>query len=195
MRKAAQMKGIFCIEGLWENDLRTKATVRPLLEALRLNVGIKYIHRECATIEELEFYLKKWPHQSYNAYPVLYLALHGNKERIYPSSEPFSLQDISEVLEGKCANRVIMISSCKVLATNRKILKDFLSTTNSLAICGYRNYVWWMRSAAFELLLFEIMQENEFSLRGIDAMSRKIKELSRSFKDLDVIFLSQKDVD
>jgi len=74
-------------------------------------------------------------------------------------------------------------------------LDDFLSTTNALAICGYRNDVWWMRSAAFELLLFDIMQDNEFSLRGIDSISRKVKEISRSFKDLDFLLLSQKDLE
>jgi len=192
MRKATQMKGIFCIEGLWESDLRKRDTVMPLLEVLRLNAGVKYIHRECATKEELEFYLKKWPQKNYDAYPILYLTLHGDSEEIFLASKPYSLKDLSRVLEGKCNNRVIMISSCKTLMTSKRTLKDFLSITNALALCGYRNDAWWLRSAAFELLLFEIMQENEFSLRGIDAMSRKTKELSRSFKDLDVIFLSQK---
>ena len=60
MRKNYQTKGIFCLEGSWDNDLQKPSTIRPILELLRMNYKIDYIYRDCATKEELEFYLKKW---------------------------------------------------------------------------------------------------------------------------------------
>jgi hypothetical protein len=56
-------KGIFCLEGLWDNDLKRKSTVQPILNMLEVNDGVKYIHQDVATIEELEFYLKQWKQQ------------------------------------------------------------------------------------------------------------------------------------
>ena len=34
-RKRTQTKGIFCIEGIWDPDLRTPSSVEPLLDLLR----------------------------------------------------------------------------------------------------------------------------------------------------------------
>jgi len=53
-------KGVFCIEGIWENDLRKRSSVRPILDILQHNVSVDYIYQNCATIVELEFYIKKW---------------------------------------------------------------------------------------------------------------------------------------
>ena len=59
--KIAMEKKIFCLEGLWEEDLTKKSTILPILELLYLNNKIEYIYRDCATKEEFEFYLQKWP--------------------------------------------------------------------------------------------------------------------------------------
>ena len=45
MRKNSQTKGIFCVEGHWESDLRHPSTVRPILELLRTCDKVKFIHR------------------------------------------------------------------------------------------------------------------------------------------------------
>ena len=40
MRTRKQTKGIFCVEGLWDPDLRVGSTVQPVLELLRLHEGV-----------------------------------------------------------------------------------------------------------------------------------------------------------
>ena len=60
MRKSAQSKGVFCLEGQWEADLRKATSVRAMLELLRDNCGIDSIYRDCATQEEFAFYLGRW---------------------------------------------------------------------------------------------------------------------------------------
>ena len=185
MRKKDQNKGIFCLEGLWDPDLRVMSTVRPLLELLRLNEGVDYIHREFATAEEFELYLGKWTQKRYEAYPVLYLASHGLEEGIQIAEERYSLDRMAELLEGRCENRVILFASCSTLNIEARSLRRFLSRTGALAACGYRVDVGWMRATAFELLLLARMQENEFSLRGIDSIARSARSMARSFRDLE----------
>lgn len=195
MRKAEHTKGIFCIEGLWDPDLKVRSTVRPLLEMLQQVAGINYIHRDCATREDLEFYLGKWVQKKYSAYPILYLTSHGVESAITLGTESYSLDDLAGVLEDKCANRLIMISSCSTMRIDKRYLKRFLERTGVLAVCGYRTDVDWLRSAAFELLLLSEMQDNEFSGRGIEAIQRKILETASSFWDLEFRIVTVKDLD
>lgn len=54
-------KGIFCIEGIWnEGDLKNKLSVLPMLELLKRGEYCDYIYHDCATMEELKFFLTKW---------------------------------------------------------------------------------------------------------------------------------------
>lgn len=194
MRKRTQTKGIFCIEGLWDPDLRVGSTVQPVLELLRLHENVQYIHREYATREEFEFYVKKWSQKRYRAYPILYLTSHGLAGGIDLGGEFYSLDELAELLTSKCANRVIMFSSCTTLSLPKNKLTHLLKKTGALLVCGYRVDVDWMRSLAFELLLFSRMQNNEFSGRGVDAIAREAEELSNSFPDLEFRVVTEKDI-
>ena len=51
-------KGIYCLEGLWDQNLNNKSTVLPILELLHKGSICNYIYQTCATKEELEFFLK-----------------------------------------------------------------------------------------------------------------------------------------
>lgn len=194
MRKSSQKKGIFCIEGLWDPDLRVGSTVQPVLELLRLHEGVKYIHREFATREEFEFYVEKWTQKKYEAYPILYLASHGKKGGIQLGGEFYSIDELANLLASKCSNRIILFSSCTTLKLPKDKLGHLLKQTGALLVCGYRVDVDWMSSTAFELLLFSRIQENEFSGRGVDAIAREAEELSKSFRDLDFRVVTVKDV-
>ena len=194
MRKRSQTKGIFCIEGLWDQDLRVGSTVQPVLELLRLHEDVQYIHREYATREEFEFYVKKSTQKRYRAYPILYLTSHGQEGGIELGGEFYSIDELAELLMAKCSNRVIMFSSCTTLKLPKSKLIHLLRQTEALLVCGYRVDVDWMRSLAFELLLFSRMQDNEFSGRGVDAIAREAEELSTSFPDLEFRVVTERDI-
>lgn len=194
MRKSGQTKSIFCIEGLWDPDLRVSSSVQPLLDLLNLNALISYIHMDAATREEFEFYVKKWTQKRYDEYPILFIASHGNESGIKVGDESYSIEALADLLAGKCANRIIMFSSCSTLRIGKRVLRDFLKKTEALAVCGYRVDVDWLRSTAFELLLLSQMQKNEFSGRGADAIDRAATEIARSFKDLDFDIVTVKDL-
>ena len=194
MRKRGQTKGIFCIEGLWDPDLRSPSSVEPLLDLLYLNALIDYIHVDCATVPEFEFYTAKWLQKRYNRYPILYIGMHGSEDGLLIGRTAYSLEDLGKLMEGKCANRFIMFSSCSTMRMDKRVLKRFLDRTGALAVCGYRVDVNWLWSTAFELLLLSEIQKNEFSGRGAEAINRAATRIARSFKDLDFSIVTVKDL-
>ena len=180
------MKNVFCLEGLWSNDLSDKSTVKPVLELLHQYKKMKYIHRDCATIPEFEFYIKKWTQKGYTNYPILYLSFHGEEGAInFSGEEKITLDELSELLENKCKNKIVVFASCSTLDIHGNSINSFIKKTGCLAVCGYRSDVDWVRATAFEMLMFDTMQENKFCGQGIKALDRKLTSLSKSFKDLE----------
>lgn len=180
------MKGIFCLEGLWESDLKEPSTILPLLAFLKQSSGIPYVYRDCGTAEEFKFYLKKFPQQGYSGYPILYLAFHGVPGKIViGGGKGIGLKEIAESLAGSCKGQVILIGSCSVLDIDIRFLKRFLITTQALAVLGYRNNVHFLRSSAFEMLLVSELQENAFDGHGVKAISKKCSLLAKAFRHPD----------
>lgn len=194
MRSNTQKKGIFCLEGLLDNDLANTSTVRGILNLLQDNSKIPYFYKDFAVWEELEFYLRKWIQKKYDKYPILYLSTHGNSFEIYDGRYRYSLDQLGDILERQCENRMVMISSCSTMAADKRLLKGFLAKTGCLGVCGYRNDVNLLQAAAFELLLIAEMQENEFSGRGIEAIQSKAESIAKNFRKLDFRMVTVKDL-
>ena len=55
MAKGNKKKGIYCIEGLWEeHDIQDKSSVLPILDLLEKRGECDYIYHDSATKDELE---------------------------------------------------------------------------------------------------------------------------------------------
>lgn len=195
MRKASEFKKVFCLEGLWESNLKDNSSVKPVLSLLNKQYSrLNYIYKDCATKTELCFYLNKWIQKGYDDFPILYLAFHGEKELIHLADGKMALSEISELLKGSCKNRIIVFSSCSTLNIDKGVIQSFIRDTKCLAVCGYRSDVDWVRATAFELLLLEGMQDNEFSGRGIGTIKNYLTELGNSsFSDLKFSMVTNKD--
>jgi len=121
--------------------------------------------------------------------------MHGSESELQIGRASYSIDDLAKLMEGKCANRFIMFSSCSTMRIDRRVLKGFLDRTEALAVCGYRVDVDWLLSTAFELLLLSQIQKNEFSGRGAEAIDRAATKIARSFKELDFSIVTVKDLD
>ncbi|MDR0306489.1 MAG: hypothetical protein LBI42_06600 [Chitinispirillales bacterium] len=184
-------RGIFCIEGLWDNNLKRKSSVQPILSMLELNAGIPFIYHDAATTEELEFYISKWKQPRLKNYPILYLAFHGAKSAILIEGRKYSLDLLAQKLKDSCAGNIIIFASCKTLRDSNGIVPHFLDSTKALALFGYRNKVNWMTAAALELLILAKLQNVTFSGRGMRAIERKITSLASAFPQIDYLFMIQ----
>ena len=174
-------RGIFAIEGEWHPDLRNGISFKPIVELLsRIDSRISFVHRDAATREELFYYLDKWTQKRYSRYPILYLGYHGVRECILigdrrSANRELSLRELAARLEGRCTRRIIYLGSCETMKMDGRKLKAFLNQTGALAVCGYREQVNMLRSAAFELLLFHAMLQNTLTVQGVRATERTIQ--------------------
>lgn len=178
-----RVKGIFCLEGDWEIDLRYRTSVDPVLQLLERSNDpkIPYIRRDVGTVPEFEYYLNKWTLRRYQAYPILYLGFHGNPGQLHIGDQrtpPLDLDWLEERLEGRCNKRIIHFGSCGTLATHGVRLNRFLRKTKALAVCGYKDPVDWMLTAAFEIILLSQFQYNALTKSGMQATKKRVSRLA-----------------
>jgi hypothetical protein len=165
-------KSIFCLEGNWTPDLRKRSSVRAVLEFLSANCNLDYIHRDCGTVEELAYYLKKWPQRRYQSYPIGYLAFHGKPGLLeVDKNQDLTMEELGDLLAGKCKDRILLFGSCNALDISGDRILHFLEETGCLCVCGYRERVDWIASSAFDILLIDMFQY----YRDVDAVERQMQ--------------------
>lgn len=170
-------KNIYCLEGLWNDyNLKDKSSVIPLLEFLAKSNSCDFIYHDCATKDELSFFLKKWAVKSISQkFPILYLACHGEQEKIFLNRHDFvTLGEIADILEDRCYGKVFYFGSCSTLKSDKRKIQSFLSRTNAIAAIGYQVDVDWMKSSACDLLVFEALQDDMLDSKGIVKIRNKI---------------------
>ena len=152
-------KHVFCLEGDWNLDLRNKSSISAALEFLQTNCGVKYIHKNCGTKENLQYYLKLWKQKRYTDYTICYLAFHGIPETIKVGKEEVNLDELAQMLNGSCRNKIIHFGSCNTLDTDERNIRRFLETTQALCVCGFKTDIDYLESSAFDMLLIEHLQQ------------------------------------
>lgn len=192
MSKPETWKHVFCLEGLWDEDLRSTLSVKPGLDLLQTN-GMKYIYKDAATESEFNFYLRKYRQKRYNSYPVLYLGFHGTENAIELSdNKELEVQDIANTLEGACKNRVVIFASCSTFKNSENTIKDFIAKTDALAVIGYQSDVDWFEATAFEIMLLDILYHNAFDGRGVKGIEKRFSELEKKFPKLKAKLIANK---
>jgi len=170
-------KGIYCLEGLWNHhDIQDESTVLPILDLLEKRNYCNYIYHDCATKEELEFFLEKWKRVSVNnKYPILYLAFHGEEGSICISNDKrYTLDELGDFLAGKCTGKIIYFGSCSTFNIDKRLIKKFLEKTGAIAAIGYKTEVDWIQSTACDLFVFEALQQDKLDSVGIKKIHQKI---------------------
>ena len=165
-KKKAQTKGVFCLETpMWTDGIKDRSSVEPILrflEKLR-DYKIPYLYHDVATIQEFDFYLEKWCQKKLDSHPILYLAFHGEPDRLHVGgNKPISLNDLAERLVSCCTGRVIHFGTCATLWVHGNSLNGFLRRTGAFAVSGYKKDVKWLESTAFDLLVLGGLQEASF---------------------------------
>jgi len=180
---SSKVKGVFCLEGDWENDLKSRTSVGPVLELLERSSSTKvpFIRRDVGTLTEFDYYVGKWTQRKYDRYPVLYLGFHGSPGRLHvgyggPEKGSVDLSRLESLLAGRCKRRIIHFGSCGTLDIHGNRIRSFLGRTGALAVCGYKSQVDWMLSAAFEIILFYELQYNALSRQGMERVKQAVRD-------------------
>ena len=174
-------KRVFCIEGNWEEKLSQNATVKPVLELLRINADVKYIYRDCSTRAEMQYLLEKWRQKGYGDYQILYLAFHGQPGHlVLDSRTTMSLEELGGIISLKPRQRLVYFGACSVLQGDVRPIKTFLKSSGTRAVCGYTTDADWMKSTALDLIAINELQRFSTTRRGLEAAEKSIRENTRA---------------
>lgn len=152
-------RGVFCLEGNWDDDLRDRSSVLPTLEMLDARHLCSYIHRDVATTDELRHYLKEGGKRKYDHYSVIFLAFHGDRGKIHLGRESVTLEDLAGIMAGNCDGSIVYFGSCATTWVSKSRLEDFRREVGAAHVAGYRREVDWVTSAAFEFILLQALAE------------------------------------
>jgi hypothetical protein len=185
--------GVFCIEGDWWNDFNRTSTVKPVLDLLSQagDGPVPVVHRDAGTFEELKFYCEKWVQGNTTRYPILYLAFHGEKNRIYVGDQrkkgaSITLDKLADMIGSEASGRVVHFGSCSTLNIDRRNIQRFLKKTGVVAVTGFKEDVDWLYSSVFEVILLNILTRRAMDRRGAGAAKRRLEdEHSSMCKKLD----------
>ena len=171
-------KRIYCIEGHWTDEKKeVEPSVEPILMMLQKYGSWNYARRDCATREELQFWLT---HEWTRCRPgsVLYIASHGSAGSISLAyKNDVNIEELADWLsKGACKDKWVHFSGCETFAgnTGEEAVWKFMNSTKASCVTGYSKTAGWMEmknqpAAALELILFA-------STAGIDfGDGRKVK--------------------
>ncbi|MDQ3934867.1 MAG: hypothetical protein M3340_09600 [Actinomycetota bacterium] len=176
--------GIFCIEN-WSADLRSQDSVAPLLDFLDAHRGARVIRQRVLTATELELYLGRF--SELKSYQVAYLALHGQRGKVFVGNEDIELERLvsrSNGANGAAAapidlsGKVLYLGSCGSLSVTRNRIRALRERTGAAAICGYTKHVDWYEAAAVEVMLLSTLAEAMNGSKG-PSLASAIRRLRR----------------
>lgn len=149
---------VFCIEVAWDASLKNRSSVATVLQFLEAQADIESIHERAHTPTEFEYLVSKWGQRGYAGYGVGYFPSHGrNGVLSFPHGKSITLEDLGEMLAGRCRSKTIYFGGCSVLNIKADRIEAFRRLTGAKAVVGFRKDVDWYDSAALEVMLFEVL--------------------------------------
>ncbi len=132
------MSHIYCIEGYWDEPDPVNSLVRGQMEAVQEIGGWPYIHRTCATKEELHFRLEtEWADCAYGS--LLNFATHGDRGSICLSDghEP-EISELPDMLgEGFAERCFVHFGGCQTVDGQDAEINEFMQRSGANGVSGY----------------------------------------------------------
>lgn len=150
-------KNIACLEGLWDDNLEQRLSVKPVLEIISVLNGISFIHCPCNTVGEFQFHLYNLTASKIaSKYSILYIAFHGHAGKIVLSDqEQLNLEGLADLMGQRFRGWSVLLSCCSLLCLGEKRIKDFIKQTQIGLVAGYRKDVDWAESLSFEFIILD----------------------------------------
>ncbi|MDA0803485.1 MAG: hypothetical protein O2819_06990 [Planctomycetota bacterium] len=191
-----QTKGIFCLEADWERRLDRGLSLRPVLDLLHqwAPLRVPYVHRDVATREEFDYYMRRWVQAQAARYPILYIATHGNAGVLSigdwrHARNHIRLDEIEETIQGQGHGRLIHFGACDFLDLHGNRIKSFVKNTGLVAVSGYRKELDWLESTLLDAAVLAAFQRYTLTAHGIRAAERHIqKTIGELARNMDLRF-------
>lgn len=174
-------KRIYCIEGHWDYGKReTEPSVEPVLQMLRGLGQWDYARRDCATVEEMNYWIEhEWARCREGS--LLYFATHGEESgRIWLSND-HSLH-MTEIT-ANCTNRWVHFGGCNILDVPSETIREFMEDTGATVVSGYSVETGWADIMSAPALALELILFSSITDIPLDD-GRKRRRLSSIGEDL-----------
>ena len=144
---------IYCIEGVHQYGGETDPTVEPMLELLQRLGSWEYLHRTCATADELESRLGTEWNAECDFGSVLYFFTHGGPDQIWlrPDGGAVGVLTMKEWLD--CRGCHIHFSGCDTFRQGTRNLQTLMEDTEAVSVSGYAAMSDWLDPTAPALAL------------------------------------------
>ena len=178
---------IYCIEGHWDfGDREVEPSVEPILEMLKsMGQWEEYARRDCATVEEMCYFLEREWNGRCREGSILYIASHGAPGQIRLSNDHvLGLETLSA--KANCTNCLVHFGGCEVLSADQAQVQAFMNNSGATGVSGYRGDVaWsdtmWPPALALELMLFSSIEAEAIDL-GDGRSARKLRRLAEDLQ-------------
>lgn len=180
-------KRIYCIEGHWDYGNReVEPSVEPMLQLLYTMGQWEYARRDCATVNELDYFLDREWTQRCREGSILYIASHGEPGMVWFSADQSMGLD-TLAAKTDCTGCLVHFGCCKVLAAPEDRIRDFMADTGAAGVSGYDVETGWADVAgppalALELLLFSSIWTQGIDLTNGRSASSKMPKLAKKLK-------------
>ncbi len=171
--------GVLCLEGDWEEGLIRRRSLVPVLQLVKSQWGIPYIHRTASTRDEFRLVIEQWLKAKYANYPILYLGFHGSPGALHIGQEEISICDLAEFAD-RGRNRIVHFGACKTLSAPRKELIRFLKMTRFVGICGFRTDIDWLHSSALEIIILDELSKRKITAGNMKVFEKRLKGMAGS---------------
>lgn len=170
-------KGIFCIEGEWEDDEdheegqegSNQSSVRAVLELMQnYKTEIETQYWTTVTKDSFMELLRMASDDRRKNFPIIYITLHGDRNGVYAGADEESfvtLKDMEKWSEDRVLTtkplfnrKIVFFASCGTVTTVRTRMENFVKRTGALAVCGYSRYVDWMDATLLEASVLAELQ-------------------------------------
>ncbi len=171
--------GILCLEGDWETGLARQRSLLPVLQLVKAQCNIPYIHRTASTRDEFRRVIQEWLKAKYAKYPILYLGFHGAPGALHIGGEEIPICDLAE-FAGKGQKRIVHFGACRTLSAPKKTLDRFLTMSKFTAIFGFKVDVDWLHSCALELIILEEISRRKITLGNTELFKKNLNKRAGS---------------
>ena len=160
MSRKIRNGSIFCLESLWTTSTEhPRQSVLPLLEIIKMAYNVKVSHLNSNTKAEFLYNLGL----AGKEYGILYLAFHGQDGKVLLHDDEVTLDEMAKTMGKEFKGMGVHFASCNVMGEDESVIRRFIRKTNVSFVSGYTQPVYWIPSAAVDLVYLDYIIDNWYN--------------------------------
>jgi uncharacterized protein DUF6642 len=169
---------IFSLESLWASSTEhPRQSVLPILDIIKMAYNTKVSHLSSNTKTEFLYNLGL----AGKEYGILYLAFHGQSGRVLLRDGELTLDEIAKAMKQDFKGMGVHFASCNIMGEDDAVISKFIKKTKVSFVSGYTQRVYWIPSAAVDLVYLDYIIDNWYNPElAVEKMKEQIVPSERN---------------